>query len=71
MIWLTNTYDPTREDAKYSLSVALNENRDEQWAKYLVWLDGFIIGRPAAGIHSVEELEAMGMVGVYRKDDRP
>ena len=69
MIWLTNTYDPKREDAKYRLSVQIDHSRDAEWAKHLAWLSGCVIGRPKAmKLHSVEELEAMGRVGVYRRD---
>ena len=66
MVWLTNTYDPKREDAKYTLSVRIDRNRDIEWGRHLVWLARCEIGRPrATKEHDVEALEAMGLVGVY------
>lgn len=69
MKWLTNIYDPKRKNAKYSLPVQLNQNRNIEWGRRLAWLARHEIGRPKASMqHSVEALEAMGYVGVYQKD---
>ena len=70
MEWLKNIGDPTDEFAKYELSVAINESRNEAWVNHLLWLSPLIIGRPkATERYTVAELERMDMVGVYRRDD--
>ena len=64
MLWLTNTYDPKRDDAKYHLPVSIDKNRDEEWADKLEWIGGLIVGVPrATDFHSVDELVEMGYVG--------
>ena len=69
MIWLRNIYDPTRSDARYRLPVALNQTRGEVWRQHIEWLDSCVIGEPREEVfYTVEELKAMHMVSVYRKD---
>ena len=66
MKFLTNTYDPKREDAEYHLSYIRGIPRDQQWRDYLIWLSDKCIARPkATNFYTVEQLEAMGMVGIY------
>jgi len=66
MKWLINTYDPTREDAKYRLVVSLDKSRDEVWWHQQAYLADKIIGAPkATPRYTVSELEAMHFVGVY------
>ena len=58
--WLTNTRDPKNFSGD-------TLHRQEQEA--LEYLENKIIGRPkATERYSVEELEAMGLVGVYKED---
>ncbi len=39
---------------------------DMEWQNHLNWIEKNIIGRPqASDIYSTEELEKMGMVGIY------
>ena len=66
---LTNTYDPERDDARFCLAVALDESRDEAWAKYKSWLADKHIGEPKAGKYTVDELKQMGYFGVYAVDE--
>jgi len=44
----------------------------EQWMVHLAWVAKLIIGRPVATeAHTVEQLEAMHMVGLYKEDGLP
>lgn len=66
MKWLSNTYDPKKRDAKYYVARLIGETQEQAWANHKQWLEGKIIGEPMASeTYSVEELKAMGMVGVY------
>lgn len=66
MKFLTNIYDPKRNDAKDKIFTGLNETVDEAWDAQNRYLIGKIISKPqATKWHSSEKLEEMGMVGVY------
>ena len=67
MKWLTNLYDPKRSDARSQLHVRQDETSQEAWDNQRVWLANKTIGRPeTTDMYSVAELEAMGLVGVYK-----
>lgn len=69
MKWLTNLYDPTRYDAPWRVQRLMNETYMEAWEREKRYLADKVIGRPNETVdYSVEELERMGMVGVYSKD---
>lgn len=66
MKWITNIYDPSREDAQDVIYKGWSANREQAWAVYLSWLEDKVIGEPmASDEHSVEELKAKHYVGVY------
>jgi len=66
MKFLSNTSDPSRPDARHRFTYTLDSAESDQWQRYLEWLKDKTIGRPrATWAFSVEQLEAMGMVGVY------
>lgn len=57
--WVTNT-----EDVISRPSVLANDNA---WILVKVWMGEFATGRPkATGEYSVEQLEEMGLIGLYR-----
>lgn len=63
MRWLTNAADHRKEDRYYDANDPTGEYRRQ-------WLADKIIGRPKAGDkYTVEELEAMGMIGIYTSTD--
>lgn len=69
-MWVANEYDPQRPDARqhYCFSTTDPTEQDIEWGFHLHWLKTKRFGRPAATEHcSVEQLEAMGMVGVYER----
>ncbi len=58
MVFVSNISDP------YSPAALLGPDG----ASLLDWARGFLIGRPQpTATYSVEQLEAMGMVGIYRR----
>jgi len=67
MNWLTNLYDPKRDDARACLILFIDETEQDAWERQKAWLSDKIIGRPkATDMYTVEQLEAMGLVGVYK-----
>ena len=76
MKFLTNTHDPKDiENAKMSLALSFEDmydqkGRESAWQRHLDYLSDKFIGRPqATTTYTVEQLEAMGMVGVYKIED--
>jgi hypothetical protein len=73
MEFLGNKYDTNRPDAyvnfERSKEAFFDRNLDNQeWASHLKWLQDKIISRPKATDHfTTEQLENMGMVGVYKE----
>lgn len=64
--WVSNTYDPKAKDAKMFVFRMPDETQEHAWRTYLQWLNGKVIGEPQATDHyTVEQLKAMGLVGVY------
>ncbi len=64
MRWLSNT----NSDGRYIMT-SLNETPEDAVKHHREWLAGKIIGDPkATAKYTVEQLKAMGMVGVYLKD---
>ena len=69
--WLRNTYNPHSSDAEtMAVTPGPDQTQYEAYRDWLVWLTGKWIGEPqATEKHTVEELKAMNMVGVYGPDD--
>lgn len=67
MRWLGNIVDPTLRTAEIAnVRATSGTKRDEAARRHREWLTDKIIGEPqATAAHSVEELKAMGVVGVY------
>jgi len=66
MRWLTNTYDPSLPDVRMHVVRCFPETFEESWRLHLDYLKDKIIGEPqATEKYTVEQLKAMGMVGVY------
>lgn len=69
MKWLTNIYNPNRPDAFQYIYSELGESIDQAWSNHLEWLKDKIILEPkATDTYTVEQLEEMGMVGVYSRE---
>ena len=74
MRFLTNIYDPKGLNARTYLALDQHEamepqGRERAWQRHLEYLSDKIIADPqASDAYTVEELKAMGMVGVYAKD---
>jgi len=63
---LTNIYDPKRLDAKSMIMTLRGQTQAEAWRLQQQWLSGKMIGSPkATDQYSIQELAAIGMVGVY------
>lgn len=68
-MWITNTYDPSRPDAWATIFLMPGQTHREAEESQKEFLYNKIIARPkATDTHTVEQLEAMGMVGVYVND---
>jgi len=72
--FLSNTYDPTKEDAQrhlvYSHHAMFNGKaaREEEWQHHLDWINTHVTGPPkGTAKYSVAELTKMGMIGIYVK----
>lgn len=65
--WLANIPNPRRHGASKSLSyIGHPSTHAEQWVKHLAWVNRNITDRPkATEAYTVEQLEAMGMIGIY------
>lgn len=69
MKFLDNTHDPKDPRARFYLSTELRQTHEEAWKMHLQWLEGKIIGDPQpTDTYTVEQLKAMGLVGVYKPD---
>lgn len=59
--WISNTYDP---DGAYIKDWTFLSNQSPK--EYVNWVNQFVRGRPMATEHyTVEQLEEMGMIGLY------
>lgn len=73
--FLSNTYNPYSPNAKAYFRYPNEAAQDPglaglEWRNWLNWIAKNHIGRPVAtDKYSVEELERMGMVGVYSDDE--
>ncbi len=66
MKWLSNIHDPKDPQAQMYVARSFHETPEEAWAHHQEWLKGKVIGEPqATEAYTVEQLKAMGMVGVY------
>ena len=64
--FLTNIYDPNKEDAFWTVLRSWDETQEQAWSHHLYWLKDKILGRPQeSDFYTTEQLESMGMVGVY------
>lgn len=75
--FLSNTYNPDSSDAKmrmvYSLHAVCSGETAcaEEWKYHIEWINENICGRPhASNKHTVEQLEGMGLIGIYSKDGK-
>ena len=67
MKWINNIYDPNRNDSASRIIQEEHETHFQAWIRNKQWLSDKILGKPqATDFHSVEELEQMGYVGVYK-----
>lgn len=74
--FLTNTFDPTKPNAKmyhtYSIHAMQNGKTacDMEWQHHLDYINSHVIGPPSASdTYTVEELEAENMIGIYAKPE--
>lgn len=66
MKFLTNLYDPTREDAEMKIIRKVNQTQDQAWESQKKWLVDKTIGKPqATKTYTIKDLEKMNMIGVY------
>lgn len=73
---LSNIFDPRLEKNKETFTgFSYNEwcagpaSIERAWNRHLEWVNSNEIGRPkATEKYTVEQLEEMGMVGIYRKN---
>ena len=69
MRWLTNTYNPSKPDYWMSIIPFHGQTYEEAEKMQRDFLQNAVIGRPkATDKYTVEQLEVMGMVGVYSND---
>jgi hypothetical protein len=69
MRFISNTHNPKDKYARRYVVRSFHEPPEQAWQHHLEWLDGKIIGRPqATETYTVEQLEAMDLVGVYTGD---
>ena len=72
MRWLTNLYDPRLPDASQHVVLRYDESSWDGWDRQKEWLKDKIIAEPkATPSYTVEQLQAMKMVGVYAREERP
>lgn len=75
MRFLSNTYDPTLPNARMHQTLSYQsfldpKLADHEWEMYLKWINSNIKGRPrATKEYTTEQLEGMGMIGVYADDE--
>lgn len=64
---LSNIYDHRKLDARmYHTQMAGPEAMGQDWLQHLEWIRRNIIDRPkATETYTAEQLEAMGMIGIY------
>lgn len=73
LVHLSNIFDPNLPGAKvmhqYEASINEVQRRNDEWNAHLDWYLSHLTGPPKASeAHTVEQLEAMGMVGVYKRE---
>lgn len=67
--WLTNTIDP-KTATTYDMFVRLGETPNQAFRRFQDFMQGKVIGLPkATSAYTVEQLQAMKMVGVYEAGD--
>lgn len=68
MRWLTNTFDPSKPDAELYICGLSGETWEQAIERERHYLSDKIIADPkATEYYTVEQLEEIGMVGVYAK----
>lgn len=65
---IANCYDYRRPDAfsLHKFKSTSRIDRELEWNQHMVWAGKYTIGRPqAAEKYTVEQLEEMGLIGLY------
>jgi len=75
MKFLSNTHNPFLPDTKKFHCFSFHaiqggpEACEEEWRQHMDWIKSNLIGRPQASKHyTVEQLEDMGLVGIYAEE---
>ena len=71
--FLSNLYDPTRQDAYGKHCLIFGQDRKESWDMHLAWLQtpGFVISDPKETLSfSVEEIIQLGYVGLWKLKEK-
>jgi len=69
MKWISNTTNPKSIIFQNRVMPRIGETMIQAAAREKAWLQGKIIGLPKANSHfTVEQLQAMDLVGVYMED---
>lgn len=65
--FLANIYDPAKPGAKVRYTPGHDPvSREMAWASHVGWIAANVVGPPrGTANHSVGELEAMGLMGLY------
>ena len=67
--FLTNFYDHKRPDAKEMFIYMVDVDKKTQWDWHVKWIESHKVYFPkATETYTVEQLLAMGMLGLYEKD---
>jgi len=70
MHFLTNIYDPRIPESKFKYNTGFLESPWHAEISIMKWIQDKILGDPKAERgHTVEQLKAMGIVGVYSNSD--
>jgi len=75
---LSNTYDPTIQDAKVGYSYSYyarlcgQSMMDYEWQTHLDWINENVVGEPeGCDDYTVQQLKDKGMIGIYSKVKEP
>ena len=69
MKWLSNSPDYRDRKTMFDVPVYELKTHEQAWREWNEWVADKIIGPPQATEHyTVEQLEAMGLIGIYQND---
>lgn len=68
MKWLSNSTDHRNGQNQHLLCCFLGQTHAEAQRGWDEWTKDKVFGPPKAGVHSQEELEEMGLIGVYEEE---